>query len=130
MIHTCRLFSSRNQQIMSIMSCASACFQTSMCADALPFAGNMSNKLNNYTADTRSGSQTWMRGLENNKKKTQHLHKQKQSRTVKVMAESQQRLHDFNMEQRQIFCINSEPSRVIKKINMKHSHYRRFGFKD
>lgn len=53
----------------AIMSCASACFQSSMCADVPPFAGNMSNKLNNCAADTRSGSQMWMRGLERKTKK-------------------------------------------------------------
>lgn len=50
--------------------CASACFQSSVCADAPPFVGNMSNKLNNCTADTRSGSQTWMKGLERKTKNT------------------------------------------------------------
>lgn len=52
----------------TIMSCASACFQSSTCADAPPFAGNMSNKFNNCTADTVSGSQTWMRVWKEKKK--------------------------------------------------------------
>lgn len=62
-------------------------------ACAPPFAGNMSNKLNN------SWYEEWEtnvdKRLEKIKQKPQRLHKEKQSRTAEIMVESQQRLPDL-----------------------------------
>lgn len=52
MIHRCRLYFAGNQRARH-----GACFRPSTRSDPPPFAGSMSNGLNDCAADTRSGSQ-------------------------------------------------------------------------